>query len=138
MKEAGIASKSRRRFVVHTTDSKHDHPVASNTLARRFDAWEKPNQAWCCDITYVPTDQGFLYLAAVIDLCSRKVVGWAMADHLRAEPCLDALGMALATSTTPRTRRRGARSSSTSRCSTTEPGGTRPWDTGARWPSRRL
>ena len=95
MRKAGISSKVKRRFVVHTTDSKHDHPVASNTLARRFDDWEKPNLAWCCDITYVATDQGFLYLAAVMDLCSRKIVGWAMADHLRAELCLDALGMAL-------------------------------------------
>ena len=95
MRKAGISSKVRRRFVVRTTDAKHEHPVASNALAGRFDAWEKPNRAWCCDITYVPTDQGFLYLAAVMDLCSRKIVGWAMADHLRAELCLDALGMAL-------------------------------------------
>ena len=98
MKQAGIASKVRRRFVVHTTDSSHGHPVASNTLARRFDVhdWERPDRAWCTDITCVWTEQqGWLYLAAVMDLCSRRIVGWAMADHLRAELCLDALDMAL-------------------------------------------
>jgi putative transposase len=98
MKKAGIASKVRRRFAVRTTDSRHDHPVAVNVLERRFDvdAWQKPDQAWCTDITCVwTTDQGWLYLAAVMDLCSRRIVGWAMADHLRAELCLDALGMAL-------------------------------------------
>jgi transposase InsO family protein len=97
MKRAGIASKVRRRFVVHTTDSNHEHPVAPNTLERRFDVreWELPNVAWCTDITCVWTDEGWLYLAAVMDLCSRKIVGWAMAEHLRAELCLQALGMAL-------------------------------------------
>jgi transposase InsO family protein len=94
MQRAGLQSKIRRRFVVHTTDSRHDHPVAVNALDRQFGA-EAPNRKWCCDITYVPTDEGFLYLAAVIDLCSRKIVGWSMADHLRSELCLDALSMAL-------------------------------------------
>jgi putative transposase len=94
MKQAGLHSKVRRRFVVHTTDSRHDHPVAANVLDRVFEA-EAPNRKWCCDITYIPTDEGFLYLSAVIDLCSRKIVGWSMADHLRSELCLDALSMAL-------------------------------------------
>jgi len=94
MKQAGLQSKIRRQFVVHTTESQHDHPIAANVLDRQFAA-ETPNRKWCCDITYVPTDEGFLYLAAVIDLCSRKIVGWAMADHLRSELCLDALSMAL-------------------------------------------
>lgn len=95
MKQGGLHSKIRRRFVVHTTDSQHDHPIAANVLDRQFAA-EAPNRKWCCDITYVPTDEGFLYLAAVIDLCSRKIVGWSMADHLRSELCLEALSMALA------------------------------------------
>ena len=95
MKQTGLHSKIKRRFVVHTTDARHDHPVASNVLDRCFAA-QTPNCKWCCDITYVPTNEGFLYLAAVIDLYSRRIVGWAMADHLRADLCLDALTMALA------------------------------------------
>lgn len=94
MREQGIRSKVTRRFRVRTTDSCHDRPVAGNALGRDF-AVERPDKVWAADITYVHTGEGFLYLAAVIDLCSRKVVGWAMADHLRAELCLDALGMAL-------------------------------------------
>ena len=94
MKEEGICSRRRQRFVVHTTDANHDLPVAPNLLDRQFDA-ELPDQKWCCDITYVPTAEGFLYLAAVIDLCSRRIVGWSMADHLRTDLCLDALKMAL-------------------------------------------
>ena len=94
MRNHGIRSKMRRRFVVRTTDSRHPHPIASNRLAQQFDV-PALNQAWAADITYIPTDEGWLYLAAVIDLCSRKVVGWAADDHLRAElPCA-ALRMAL-------------------------------------------
>jgi putative transposase len=95
MKEAGIQAKRRRRFVVRTTDSAHDYAVAPNRLDRQFDA-ARPGQKWCCDITYVPTRQGFLYLAAVMDLCSRRIVGWSMAEHLRTELCLAAMEMALA------------------------------------------
>ncbi len=80
---------TRRRFRVRTTDSRHEHPVADNLLGRDFAA-ERPDRRWAADITYVPTGEGWLYLAAVVDLCSRKVVGWAMAEHLRAELCLDA------------------------------------------------
>jgi putative transposase len=94
MKQAQIRSVMQRRFVVRTTDSRHDQPIAPNLLDRQFDA-ELPNRKWCCDITYIPTDEGFLYLAAVIDLCSRRIVGWSMADHLRTDLCLDALDMAL-------------------------------------------
>ena len=83
-----------RQFVAHTTDFNHDHPVAPNVLEREFHA-ELPNQKWLTDITYIPTDEGFLYLAGVMDMCSRKIVGWSMADHLRTELCLDALSMAL-------------------------------------------
>jgi len=94
MKKAGIRSLRRRRFMVRTTDSNHDLPVAPNLLDRQFQA-ELPNQKWCCDITYIPTAEGFLYLAAVMDLCSRRIVGWSMAEHLRTELCLEALKMAL-------------------------------------------
>jgi putative transposase len=95
MHEHGIRSKAGRRFVVRTTDSRHDRPVAENVLAREFYP-DRPDTAWAADITYIPTAEGWLYLAAVIDLCSRKVVGWATADHLRADLPLEALRMALA------------------------------------------
>lgn len=94
MKEAGIQAKTQRRFKVRTTDSNHQHPIAANLLERDF-AVEKLNGVWLTDITYIPTDEGFLYLAGVMDLCSRKIIGWSMADHLRAELACDALNMAL-------------------------------------------
>jgi transposase InsO family protein len=95
MKREGIRSIVRGRFRLRTTDTSHGHPVAPNRLDRCFQR-DLPNQAWCADITYIPTEEGWLYLSAVIDLCSRKVVGWSMADHLRTELCMDALDMALA------------------------------------------
>jgi transposase InsO family protein len=95
MRAHGIRSKAVRRFVPRTTDSRHDRPVADNVLAREFYP-DRPDTAWAADITYVPTAEGWLYLAAVVDLCSRKVVGWATADHLRAELPAEALRMALA------------------------------------------
>ena len=79
---------------VRTTDSRHDLPIAPNRLDRNFTA-AAPNRVWLADITYIETDQGWLYLAAVMDLFSRKIVGWAMGDHLRAELPLTALGMAI-------------------------------------------
>ena len=94
MRQNGIRSKIQRRFRIRTTDSKHQHPVAKNELDRQFQH-ERPNKAWAADITYVATDEGWLYLAAIIDLCSRKVVGWAAADHLRTELVCDALRMAI-------------------------------------------
>lgn len=94
MRQRGIRSKMRRRFVVRTTDSRHPHPIAANRLNQQFER-PLPNQAWAADITYIPTAEGWLYLAAVIDLCSRKVVGWAADDHLRAELPCRALQMAL-------------------------------------------
>jgi putative transposase len=94
MRQQGIRSKTKRRFVVHTTDSRHGHPVAENRLNRQFEQ-PLPNQAWAADITYIPTAEGWLYLAAVIDLCSRKIVGWSTADHLRAELVCEALQMAI-------------------------------------------
>lgn len=101
MKVLGIKARTHRRFRVRTTDSNHDHPIAPNVLERRFTA-AKPNQVWLVDITYIPTDEGWLYLAGVMDLCSRRIVGWSMADHLRAELACEALEMAL------RARRPGA------------------------------
>jgi putative transposase len=94
MRLRGIRSKMRRRFVVHTTDSRHGHPIAANCLDRQFQQ-SAANQAWAADITYIPTAEGWLYLAAVIDLYSRKIVGWATADHLLAELPMTALRMAL-------------------------------------------
>jgi transposase InsO family protein len=79
---------------VRTTDSRHDLPIAPNLLDRNFTA-TAPNRIWLVDITYIETDQGRLYLAVVMDLFSRKIVGWAMADHLRADLPLAALRMAI-------------------------------------------
>jgi transposase InsO family protein len=94
MREHEIRSVVKRRFKIRTTESNHTHPIAPNRLERCFDQ-PLPDGAWAADITYVRTGEGWLYLAAVIDLCSRKIVGWGMADHLRAELCTDALQMAL-------------------------------------------
>jgi len=80
--------------VPRTTDANHACPVAGNVLDRQFSA-ELPNQKWAADITYIPTDEGWLYLAGVIDLCSRKIVGWSMADHMRTDLVSQALRMAI-------------------------------------------
>jgi transposase InsO family protein len=93
MRDHGIAAKTARKFR-RTTDSNHDLPVAENLLGRQFDP-ESPNEAWVADITYIPTREGWLYLAAVEDLYSRMVVGWAMAEHLGSRLVVDALGMAV-------------------------------------------
>lgn len=95
MKERQIRAKTKRKFVPRTTDSRHQQPIANNLLDRQFDA-QLPNQKWAADITYIPTDEGWLYLAGVIDLCSRKIVGWSMADHMETSLVSDALKMALA------------------------------------------
>jgi putative transposase len=94
MKEADIRADSPRRFVPCTTDSDHDHPVAPNTLDRDFSA-KVPNQKWLTDITYIPTREGWLYLAGVLDCYSRKIVGWSMDVTMKAELVTDALDMAL-------------------------------------------
>lgn len=95
MKERQIRAKSKKKFVPRTTDSRHQQPVAANALDRQFNA-ELPNQKWAADITYIPTDEGWLYLAGVIDLCSRKIVGWSMANHMESSLVSEALKMALA------------------------------------------
>jgi transposase InsO family protein len=94
MSEAEIRSKIVKKYVPKTTDSRHEHAVAANVLDRNFKA-EKPNQKWVADITYIETAEGWLYLAAVLDLCSRMVVGWSMAEHMKTELVEDALRMAL-------------------------------------------
>jgi putative transposase len=93
MQADGIEGHRPRRYVA-TTDSKHTAPPAPNLVARNFDV-AGPNRCWVTDITYIPTWEGWLYLAVVIDLFSRRVVGWATAPHLRTELPLDALAMAL-------------------------------------------
>lgn len=90
MREMGLRAKGRKRFRVRTTDSHHDHPIAPNLLQRDFTA-QTPNTKWVTDLTYVDTDEGWLYLVTVIDLFSRKVVGYAQADHMRAELCVEAV-----------------------------------------------
>jgi putative transposase len=94
MRRHGIRAIMAHPRRVRTTDSRHDLPIAPNLLNRNFIA-TAPNQIWLADITYIETDQGWLYLAAIMDLYSRRVVGWAMADHLRAELPLAALRMAI-------------------------------------------
>ncbi|MCX7420857.1 MAG: IS3 family transposase [Planctomycetia bacterium] len=94
MREAGIRSKTSRKFRVTTTDSNHPHPVAANVLARDFTA-DKANQKWVADITYIATLEGWLYLAAVLDLFTRKVVGWSMSERIDSRLAVDALEMAV-------------------------------------------
>jgi putative transposase len=92
MRLAGVAGCHRRRFV--TTRRDPARPSAPDLLQRTFAA-SAPNQVWVADLMYVPTRQGFLFLAVVLDACSRRVVGWSMAPHLRADLVLAALDMAL-------------------------------------------
>lgn len=93
MRGEGLVGRRRRRYRV-TTQSRHAHPVAPNVLARRF-AVTAPNQVWVGDITYLPTREGWLYLAILVDLGSRRVVGWAMRATLDRSLALEALEMAL-------------------------------------------
>lgn len=93
MRDKGLAARRKRRFHPKTTDSNHPHPIADNTLARTF-TQPAPNRAWVGDITYIRTDEGWLYLAVLLDLYSRKVVGWAMSARIDRHLVLDALAMA--------------------------------------------
>lgn len=95
MSQAGLQGKHKRKRRICTTDSQHAQPVAPNHLAQQFTA-TAPNEKWVTDITYIATEEGWLYLAAVLDLFSRKIVGWAMGDTLHTALVLDALHMALA------------------------------------------
>ncbi len=94
MRSDGIAAKKRKKFCV-TTDSRHDDPIAPNLLERAFDV-AQPNTVWVTDVTYVPTHEGWLYLAAILDLYSRRVVGWAMSSTNDRWLVLDALARATA------------------------------------------
>jgi len=94
MRHHGIRAITARQFRPCTTDSRHGLPIAPNRLAQNFAA-SRPNQVWLADISYVPTSEGWLYLAVVLDLFTRKIVGWAMRDHMRAELTIAALTMAI-------------------------------------------
>ena len=93
MKKHGIQAKRKRSYKI-TTQSNHHLPVVANKLNRQFQA-KKPNQVWVSDITYIPTAEGWLYLAVVLDLFARKIVGWSMQPTLKRQLVLDALRMAL-------------------------------------------
>jgi len=93
MKAHGIQAKTRKRFI-RTTDSNHKLPVAENLLARDFDP-SGPNERWAADITYIPTREGWLYLAVVEDLFSRMIVGWSMDSTMESRLVVDALEMAM-------------------------------------------
>jgi transposase InsO family protein len=92
MHQHGIKARAKRKYKA-TTDSNHTLPVADNLLNRNFTP-EAPDQAWSSDITYIATDEGWLYLAVVMDLFSRQVVGWSMKPHMKTELVADALRMA--------------------------------------------
>ena len=93
MRRHGIRALAGRRFKPCTTDSRHYLPIAPNLLQQEFVA-AAPNRVWLADITYIATGEGWLYLAAVLDLATRKIVGWSMRDHMRTELPLAALMMA--------------------------------------------
>jgi transposase InsO family protein len=94
MSQMKLRSQTKRKFRVTTTDSKHNLPVAENILNRNFAA-SAPNVVWLADITYIQTDQGTLYLNAIMDLYSRKIVGWSFSDSMRADIAVNALTMAV-------------------------------------------
>lgn len=93
MRELGIRARHKRQFRV-TTNSKHNYPVAPNLLNRQFQV-NAPNQVWVADITYIRTFEGWLYLAAVMDLFSRKIVGWSMSKTMTSDLAITALKMAI-------------------------------------------
>ena len=94
MRRHGVRGLVAQRRRVQTTDSRHAFPVAPNLLGRQFTA-AAPNQVWLADLTYIPTGEGWLYMAAIMDLHTRKIVGWSLRDHLRAELATSALMMAI-------------------------------------------
>ncbi len=94
MRQQGLCGRAKGRFRIPTTDSNHDQPIAPNRLADR-PAPSAPNQVWVADITYIPTQEGWLYLAGVMDLYSRRIVGWAMDPNIDTQLVLSAWGMAL-------------------------------------------
>lgn len=94
MRRAGIFGLAALPRRARTTESRHSYPIAPNLLARNFTA-QAPNQIWLADLTYIPTGEGWLYLAAILHVYTRKIVGWSMRDTLHTEIALDALTMAL-------------------------------------------
>jgi putative transposase len=90
----GLRCRHKRRFL-RTADGNHTLPIAPNLLEQKFDQTDAPNQVWVTDITYVPTDEGWLYVAAINDLFTKKIVGWAMEDNMRTELVSKALWMAV-------------------------------------------
>jgi putative transposase len=100
MRKDGLYAKTKRKFKV-TTDSSHQQPVAPNILNREFSR-ARPNQAWVCDITYIWTTEGWLYLATVMDLFSRNIVGWSMAERMTRQLVMDALTLAAKRRNPPR------------------------------------
>jgi len=94
MKQKSLCGRQKKRYRVQTTDSNHDQPIAPNRLAQAPKA-TAPNQLWVADITYIETKEGWLYLAAILDLYSRKIVGWAMSERIDTVLVLKALAMAL-------------------------------------------
>ena len=94
MQNAGLRSQTCRRFRVSTTDSNHSHPIAPNLVNRNFSPSAK-NETWTTDITYIPTEEGWLYLAVVEDLFTRKIVGWSMSHSMESRLVVDAMEMAV-------------------------------------------
>ena len=94
MREADVRVTPRRGFVPRTTNPDHPHRIAPNVLERNFEA-SGPDRKWAADLTYVWSDEGWLYLSVVIDLFSRRVIGWSMTEHMRAEGVAEALTMAI-------------------------------------------
>ena len=94
MRENGIRPPRGRRRAPITIDSRHSHAIAPNLLDRNFEA-VAPDAVWLADISYIPTDEGWLYLAAVKDLATMEIVGWSMSERLKSVLCKDALKMAI-------------------------------------------
>ena len=94
MRQEGLCGRQQKRYRVRTTDSKHDQPIAPNRLAQ-LPAASRPNEIWVADITYVSTAQGWVYVAAILDLYSRRIVGWAVSQQINTALVLMALNMAL-------------------------------------------
>ena len=94
MRRAGLRGLTALPRHTRTTDSRHGYPIAPNRLARNFQA-AAPGQVWLADLTYIPTGEGWLYLAGVLDMHTRKLVGWSMRDTLHTQIALEALTMAI-------------------------------------------
>jgi len=94
MRRAGIRGLAALPRRTRTTDSRHTYPIAPNRLARNFTT-STPNQVWLADLTYIPTGEGWLYLAGVLDMHTRKLVGWSMRETLHTQIALEALAMAI-------------------------------------------